>query len=269
MSSRRRRRGGGGHGEDGHDERWLVSYADMVTVLMITFIVLFAMSSVDAQKFEKLRNSLATGFGQTEVGKVDTATGTVVRAEDAGKDAEGFSELALARKEAEKLLALKAAMEKGLGAKGLARNVELTIDQRGLSVRLVGAQTFFLADRPELTARAAQVIDVVGPVIRASRLEVSVEGHAAHGVTAYPSTWELSGARAIGVLRRLVEHDGVARGKVGAVAYGSARQVTDDSTEELMERNRRVDIVILSDQPEKVRAFIPDALKAIAVERKR
>ncbi|GAB2742654.1 OmpA/MotB family protein [Sinomonas soli] len=101
-------------------------------------------------------------------------------------------------------------------------------------------------------------------MVAKSGLEVAIEGHAAHGATAYASTWELSGDRAIRVLRRLVDNAGVDRGKIGAVAYRSARRVNDDSTEALMEQNRRVDIVVLSDQPEQVRALIPDALKAMA-----
>ena len=63
MSIRRRRRHEP-HEENGPDERWMASYLDMVTVLMCMFIVLFAMSTVDKDKFEALSNSLATGFGQ-------------------------------------------------------------------------------------------------------------------------------------------------------------------------------------------------------------
>jgi chemotaxis protein MotB len=59
----------------------------------------------------------------------------------------------------------------------------------------------------------------------------------------------------------MVDRGGIAPGTIGAVAFGSARQVNDDSTPELMERNRRVDIVIISDQPDVVRALIPEVLK--------
>ncbi len=88
-----------------------------------------------------------------------------------------------------------------------------------------------------------------------------VEGHAANGITAYPSTWELSSARAVNVLRYMVDRGGIPPAQIGAVAFGSARQVNDDSTPALMERNRRVDIVVISDKPDVVRALIPEALK--------
>ena len=63
------------------------------------------------------------------------------------------------------------------------------------------------------------------------------------------------------VLRFMVDRGGIAPATIGAVAFGSARQVNDDSTPALMERNRRVDIVIISDQPDVVRALIPEVLK--------
>ncbi|MEW1822782.1 flagellar motor protein MotB [Arthrobacter sp. NPDC080031] len=262
MRSRRRR--SSPPAEEHVDERWMASYMDMVTVLMCMFIVLFAMSTVDQAKFDKLRNSLATGFGTVASQKVDTATGTVVPPEYTAADAQGFSNLDLALKEADRLTALRNDMKSKLDAAGLGANVQFQISERGLTVKLVGSQTFFEPDRPELTPRASQVLGMIAPPIAKAALEVMVEGHAANGITSYPSTWELSSARSVNVLRYLVDHGGIAAGHIGAVAFGSARQVNDDSTEALMELNRRVDVVVLSDKPEVVRALIPEALKARA-----
>jgi chemotaxis protein MotB len=255
------------------DERWMASYMDMVTVLMCLFIVLYAMSTVDANKFEKLRNSLATGFGAVASQTVDTAEGTVVPPELVDENLEAFAALQAADsatapdaleaalKEVDRLRALEEQMKAGLAVAGLSENVEFQIDQRGLTVKLVGSQAFFAPDRPELTERASQVLTIISPILGPAALEIMVEGHAANGVTAYPSTWELSSARAVNVLRFMVDRGGIAPGTIGAVAFGSARQVNDDSTPELMELNRRVDIVIISDQPDVVRALIPEVLK--------
>lgn len=257
---RQRRRRSHEPEEEHVDERWMASYMDMVTVLMCMFLVLFAMSTVDQAKFEKLRTSLATGFGAVATETVDTASGTVVPPEHVDKDAEAFSSLNLALKEVDRLTALREQMASALQAVELDANVEFQITERGLTVRLVGSQAFFMADRPELTQRASQVLAAVAPTLAPAGLEIMVEGHAANGITAYPSTWELSSARSVNVLRFLVDHGGVAPGRIGAVAFGSARQVNDDSTEELRELNRRVDLVVLSDQPEAIRALIPEAL---------
>lgn len=251
----------------------MASYMDMVTVLMCLFIVLYAMSTVDANKFEKLRNSLATGFGTETTQTVDTAEGTVVPPEHVDAELEAFAALetpgspaapealTAAIKEVDRLHALEAQMRAELATAGLSENVEFQIDQRGLTVKLIGSQTFFAADRPDLTTRASQVLQIISPILGTAALEIMVEGHAANGITAYPSTWELSSARAVNVLRYMVDRGGIAPGTIGAVAFGSARQVNDDSTPELMELNRRVDIVIISDQPDVVRALIPEALK--------
>ncbi len=240
----------------------MASYMDMVTVLMCMFIVLFAMSSVDNEKFVQLRDSLATGFGQVEVGKIDTAKGVVVAPADVGKEGTMTEDyMAVARAEADKLTALREDMHTRLVSAGLDGNVEFGIDQRGLTVKLVGSQTFFYPDSPALSDTALQVLTAVAPVLDAAHLEISVEGHAANAITNYPSVWELSSERAVGVLRYLVEQRGIAATRIGAVGYGSARQVNDDSTEPLRELNRRVDIVVLSNQSEEVRALIPEALK--------
>lgn len=259
-----RRRRSTEHEEEHVDERWMASYMDMVTVLMCMFIVLFAMSTVDQDKFDKLRNSLATGFGAVDSETVDVASGTVVPLEQKLDDAESFTSMELAMQEVDRLAALREQMESALQAEQLDHNVEFHITERGLIVKLVGSQAFFLPDRPDLTPRASQVLDTISPTLAPAGMEIMVEGHAANGITAYPSTWELSSARSVNVLRHLVERGGVAPGKIGAVAFGSARQITDDSTEELMERNRRVDVVVLSDQPENIRALLPEAAKVQA-----
>lgn len=244
------------------DERWMASYMDMVTVLMCLFIILFAMSAVDTIKYEKLKNSLATGFGTVEEGKVDTATGVVVPVAQMNGEEEGLPDLQPAEKEFDKLTALKGQMNANLNSQGLGGTVSFVIDQRGLTVKLVGSQSYFLPDSPVLQAETLQILAAISPVIAPISEEIIVEGHCANLITAYASTWELSGGRATAVLRNLVEYGGVAGKRIGAVGYGSARQVNNDVTEAEHEENRRVDVVILSSEEEKVRALIPQVMKA-------
>ena len=234
--------------EDSHpDERWLVSYSDMVTVLMCLFIVLFAMSTVDVKKYDELKNSLATGFGQVDQGKIDNAIGMPPKPDQKPEKTDTPTDLQTAEKEVDKLTALKEQMNSNLNAQGLGGTVAFVIDQRGLTVKLVGSQSYFMPDSP-----------VLAPIPE----EISVEGHCANLITGYASTWELSSARATAVLRNLVEVGGVAGKRIGAVGFGSARQVNNDQTEAEHEENRRVDVVVLSDQQDKIRALIPQVLKA-------
>ncbi|MGH1526719.1 flagellar motor protein MotB [Leifsonia sp. L25] len=118
MSARRRKK----HEEPEeheNEERWMASYMDMVTVLMCMFIVLFAMSTVDAKKFEQLKDSLATGFGQVKTQKIDTASGVVVppkHVDESGKS----TDFALAQQEAQNLQRLKDQIQAALTKDGAA-----------------------------------------------------------------------------------------------------------------------------------------------------
>lgn len=268
-SGRRRGRGLEEEHEEHVDERWMASYMDMVTVLMCMFIVLFAMSTVDQAKFVQLKNSLATGFGAVDVGKLDTAEGIVVPADlvnTPNSQEIGLTDLELAIAEVDNLTSVQTAMKAALSAVGLDTLVEYSIDERGLSVGLVGSETFFEPNDATLSGQAVSVLDTIGPILAASQREVSVEGHAdRHGVTLnYPTDWELSSARATQVLRHLVERTGVAQERIGAIGYGSARPVDTGDDLAAMARNRRVDVVLLSNQPDKVRALIPAVLDGTA-----
>lgn len=250
--------------EHGPDERWMASYMDMVTVLMCMFIVLFAMSTVDSAKFVALRNSLATGFGVKDIGKIDTAKGTVVQPDKAVKNSESFAPAQLATKEVDSLKALQAAISANLAASGLTSTVTFQITERGLVIRLVGSQTFFDTNSTALIGVAPQVLNDIAPAIVASPYEVSVEGHAdaRQSTSPYPTNWELSSGRAVSVLRHLVEIGGIRSDRIGAVGYGSSRPIATGTSPEEMARNRRVDIVVLSNQPEGVRALMPGIVAA-------
>lgn len=262
MSAHRSRRTPNDENDHGPDERWMASYMDMVTVLMCMFIVLFAMSTVDANKFDQLRNSLATGFGQKNVGKIDTATGTVVPAAKVNSKDEGFSKLDLAIKEVKNLEALEARINTSLATKGLEHTVEYQLDQRGLTVRLVDSQTFFEPNSVALVGVAPQVLDSIASVLAPSAYGISVEGHAdvRQPKPPFPTNWELSSGRAVQVLRRMVELGGIPPDRISAVGFGDSKPLADGTTEDAYAKNRRVDIVALSDQPESVRALIPQVL---------
>lgn len=261
-SSRRRKLA---EDEDSHpDERWMASYMDMVTVLMCMFIVLFAMSTVDQKKFEQLSNSLATGFGATDVGAIDTAEGVVVPEEMVEAEDLGFSDLELAIQEVDRLTELMEQIDASLEARGLSHTVEYELDERGLTVRLVGSETFFDNNSISLSSVATRVLDAVAPVLVASPYAVSVEGHADHRQAVYPfaTNWELASGRSTQVLRRLVEFGGIPGARIASVGFGDARPMANGNSAAELAKNRRVDIVVLSDQPETVRSLIPMVLDA-------
>ncbi|WP_028050731.1 flagellar motor protein MotB [Cellulomonas sp. URHD0024] len=213
----RRRRKGAPEEEHANHERWLVSYADMITVLMALFIVLFAISQVDQDKYIALRDSLSSGFQDTTTspsvldgsdGNLDgTSTQTdntpargtagmvnadnglgqeasdpvVAKAVDAKPTpAAGVDPalLAAARAEAAHLAALQAQIEASLANNGLANMVRYRIDSRGLTLGLVANDVFFAQGSAVMTPTALRILDVAAPLMVGLNENISIEGHA-------------------------------------------------------------------------------------------
>jgi chemotaxis protein MotB len=240
---RARKRLPAGSGESHPDERWVVSYADMVTVLMCLFIVLYAMSTVDQNKFNALKNSLATGFGVTATKTVDTATGTVVPKDLVDRNGQGFT--ALAAKVQRLDQSLKSELNTALERAGLAAKAQVTVSSRGVTIGLVGSATYFDGNSAILRAEAVRVLAAIAPALSGVDRSITVEGHAdPHGSPGrYGTDWNLAAARATSVLLYLVGHGGVAGSRISSVSYGSSRPVADTSAASI-EQNRRVDIVV-------------------------
>jgi chemotaxis protein MotB len=246
------------------DERWMASYMDMVTVLMCMFIVLFAMSTVDANKFQELKHSLATGFGVVKTQKVDTAKGVVVPPDYVGKDGEMTDASQKAALELAELEKLERQMNAALAAQGLQNTVGYDIDERGLTVHLVGANTFFATNSTQLTPVAQRVLAAISGPLNTVGNQLAIEGHADARPPQPPfaTNWELSTGRAVAVLRDLVEHGHVAGTRVGATGYGDERPTATGTSAAALAQNRRVDIVVVSAQPDDVRALIPGLVAA-------
>lgn len=295
--------GGGGRGkrqiEEEHEnhERWLVSYADMITVLMALFIVLYAMSQVDEEKFLELRQSLAAGFGSqvdlngspnvmTGQGVAPMAAiapsivesanggarGRTVRPELAPTDpvseamaAQRRRQFAEAKAEAERLQRIADEVNAVLRSRKLLSDVRVVIDDRGLVISLVSEHVVFAADLATLTPRGARVVDTLAPVLTDLADDLQIDGHTNQVDVQpkyYPTDWDLSAARAITVLRRLNEVGGVPEERLKASAYGHERPLVDPAEPGSQRVNKRVDIIVESALPAETRALLPQASAA-------
>jgi len=240
----------------------MASYLDMITVLMCLFIVLYAMSNVDVGKYEELKDSLSAAFGREVVEGEPVLSGGVGEEADAEKPQQ-LTDEERAQAELGYLRQLRDKITERLETRGLQHLVKFGIDARGLSVKLVGSETFFDGNSAILRAEAKSVLNSVAPVLRAIDNQVTIEGHAdARGNPApFPTDWELSSGRATGVLRYLVETGGVAPERISSVGFGSSRPVTTEDGAAAGALNRRVDIVILSQEPEAIRGLIPELIE--------
>jgi chemotaxis protein MotB len=263
MSVRRRKRGhGGGEHEEGSSERWTTSYMDMVTVLMCLFIVLYAMSTVDKDKFEKLRLALSTGFGVTKSTTVDTARGIVVPKADVGKKGVDTTDYNTAMTEVTKLSDIEKSISQSLSAQGLASNVSFTVTSDGLTISLVGAASYFAGNSARLQPNTDRILDTIGPVLKTIPNQIAIQGHAdSHSNPApYPTDWDLAAARSTQVLLYMVDRTGVPQGQIYSSSYGAARPLQAVMTPSQYPLNRRVDIVVLSQATDSVKVIMAQIL---------
>lgn len=284
-------RGGRRMPEEEHvnHERWLVTYADMITLLMVLFIVLFAMSTVDQKKFNALKSGLAVGFGgspsildgssgimrepgtEVKAAIAPTAPGVTPPAQqriddaitrhDAVREQRRYAE---AQAEVDRLEELIDRLFTALRAHGLQDDVRAMIDQRGLVLSLVSKHVTFRADVAELSPRGAEIVDTLAPVLRdlPDRLEIAGHTNQAKGKPRYyPTDWELSTARAVAVLRRLAEVDRVPGSRMAATGYGHEKPLVDPSKPGSQDVNKRVDIVVLTSLDAESRALIGTVVK--------
>ncbi|WP_100501257.1 OmpA/MotB family protein [Geodermatophilus chilensis] len=282
------RRRGKKHEEEEHEnhERWMVSYADMMTLLLVLFIVLYAMSQVDKQKFAQLASGLSDAFG-TPVsvipaatpegepldglpGAIDIASAiapekTVSQAEvDAAAAQAALAEAqqvaAEARAQYEDLTAVREQIEAALAAAGHAGAARFEIDERGLVVHIVADQVLFDAEQAVLRPEGQQILDAVAPTLRGLPNSLGVEGHANHlpvtpgGI--WPSNWELSAYRATTVVRYLAG-TGIPGGRMVANGYSDTRPMVPPADPTAISVNRRVDVVVLSTASAEANELLP------------
>ena len=222
-----RRRAGRAHAETGEGrDRWLVSYADLVTLLLALFVVLYA--AADHERARQVARSLAAQLGEPANGE-----------EGRGGDGILPGASSLAAEEA----ALEAARERDAGLRARTR---VARTERGLVVSLTEAGYFDPGDAT-LRADSLATLDALAEALITSQAPVRVEGHTDPtpiSNSRFPSNWELSTARASSVLTRLAAR-GVAASRLSAAGYAGERPAADNTTPEGRALNRRVDIVIL------------------------
>ena len=276
------------HEEEEHEnhERWLVSYADMVTLLMVLFIVLFAISQVDRAKYEELATGLAASFGgpvtvvqgtanepsvldggeapidiESAIGPPQDVEREAVDAAAAEAAAERAQRVATEAASAyAELSTAQAQIEAALAAAGHAGAARYEIDERGLVVHIVADAVLFDAEEAVLRPQGQQILDAVAPTLGGLPNPLGVEGHANHlPVTPggpWPSNWELSGYRASTVLRYLAAA-GVPEPRMEATGHSSTRPLVAENDPNALSVNRRVDIVVLSAASAEANALLP------------
>ncbi|HEY3736450.1 MAG TPA: flagellar motor protein MotB [Jatrophihabitans sp.] len=279
-AARRRSRhaAGGGEHEGGGAERWLVTYADMLTLLLVLFIVLFAMSAVDKNKFDALKKSLASVFGTGQPHIL--AGGTGIR--DGGADTETqpvASELgqnaqvtnvsvpdvsvgppvpqtkpdysAEVAQQLNNFDQIKKSINTALAQKGMAGDVDFAIDERGMVITVVTTDLLFGGNSATLLPAGNTLLGVIAPPLKNYPNNLEVDGYTNQdkvSTAPFESGWALSSARAASVAYYL-QSSSIADARLTARGLNDQNPKYPPSDPRASKYNRRVEIVVLSGLP--------------------
>ncbi len=236
MARRLRRDGGFSAGPSA--PLWMLTYGDLVTQVLIFFVLLFTFSTIDAHKFEEAIASIQGSLGLLRGGRT-LATEELVE-EFRPPPQVDFRDLAQMR-------AVQARLEATLEEAQLQDTVILRLEERGLVVRF-SDQVLFDLGQADIKPEGRQTLDRIAPDLAAIPNQVRVEGHTDNwpiNTPRFPSNWELSAARATNVVRYLIEVHGLSPERLSAAGYGEYRPIAPNDSDANRQRNRRVDVVIM------------------------
>ncbi len=248
--------------------RWLLTYSDMITLLLALFIILFAMSTINIRKFQALELGLKEAFNPkpgilhdsnkllkepklVQSHHKQVSTGTQKASPSTAQSSHGNPPPpGAAQAGAQPLSVVSQRVETALIKAGLLnQGITVTPEKRGVVIRVLDDQIFFGTDVANLNAIGAHVVDVVGGVVRTFTNNVVVEGYAdsqpIYGGP-YPNNYALSAMRAVNVVERLVHADQIPESQLSSQGFGSTYPVAPNTSSQNMALNRRVNIVILA-----------------------
>lgn len=249
--------------EHENHERWLVSYADFITLLFAFFTTLYAVSNVDAQKYGRMVLSLQAAF-DSSVFPAGSRKLNLAPPSPIGKEQPGILDSIrpvppdpLSKKKRsskdgkdETLAEIKNRLEAMIQNDKLGGKLRLILDRRGLIIRLAEVG-FYHSGSSTVKPEAISIIDQLATFVAPLNHAVRIEGHTDNvpiRTSRYPSNWELSTARATNIVIYLQEHHGLDPQRLSASGYGEFRPLVPNTTTENRALNRRVDIILLSDE---------------------
>ena len=249
--------------KEGNHERWLISYADFITLLFAVFVTLYAMSQTDKRKMDQLVASLRESFGYVKTGasseklnvteSTDLRTIPAIRQEVLTPGLRHSKETAsLTHASLKEFREIKAAIEQNLKKYGAEKKLNVDVTKRGLVVSLKEAG-FFDSGDATVKQESLPLLAMVARSLAGYSNPIRIEGNTDNVPISsgrFRSNWELSTARATNIVHYLIENYNFRPGKISAVGYGEFRPMADNGTEAGRTRNRRVDIVLLAKENE-------------------
>ncbi len=237
-------------GKKGNHERWLLTYSDLITLLMVFFVVMYALSSTNAKKFQAVALSLSRamgGGGQSVMNEPGSSFVPGVTGSSLVKEIE----MTMETEENRNLERIRKELQTYIDENGLNGKVNVNIEERGVVLSFQDVALFPLGSA-QLTSDAQNLIGSIGLILKKAPHYLRVEGHTDNlpiNTSQFPSNWELSVARATSVVQELIELN-LSPELLSAAGYGEFRPKVPNETADSRLQNRRVDIVVVKSKYE-------------------
>lgn len=234
------------HAAESHNnlERWLLTYADMITLLTAFFLMLYSMSVMSKGKFNLIAMSVRSGFNGIANGGPHILNGGGAHTTHPGVLPDGQHQ---DYEEAMRSLNSYAA------AQNLQGKVNVRTDERGVVISLLSDNMLFERGKATLSPKSDALLSRVAKILTAAPNNVQIEGHTCDlpiNTPLFPSNWELSTGRAASVLRYFTQRSGLPGKRFTAAGYAETRPLAPNTSETNRARNRRVDIILLKTEPQ-------------------
>lgn len=248
--------------EEHADETWLVPYADVLTLLLALFIVLFAMSQVDAQKFEQMAQSFKSAFNDgmgVLTGSSQVMPLTVPKPSPPSPNPSNDSKKSY-EAESEQLSNLKSQLDKYINENKFSMQIDTKLTDEGL-VLIMREAMFFGSGSAVLLPASYPVANKIATMLTTINQKVVVSGHTDNipiNTAEFPSNWDLSTKRAVNFMKYMLSHEPLLRpDRFSATGYGEFQPIASNLTETGRRQNRRVEVVIMRNYP-KYNEHFPD-----------
>jgi chemotaxis protein MotB len=216
------------HHEESNAERYLLTYADLITLLLGLFIILYAVSNVDASKYENMMQDIGEYFGNEHFADPEYKSSYLDMSDNR--------------------FTLKSSLQKMIEEYNYSNNIRLIENERGITISIMD-NILFESGKAQLSEYSKPVLNKMAQLLKTLPNDIRIEGHTDNvpiSTEEFPSNWHLSIARATNTGYFLMNDLGLSQERVSVVGNSEFKPLDDNNSVESRALNRRVDIVILN-----------------------
>ncbi|RAK08905.1 chemotaxis protein MotB [Halanaerobium saccharolyticum] len=237
---RKNRNNNGGGDDGGGSPAWMTTFGDMMTLLLVFFVLLYSFSSMDVVKFQGFISALQSQLGILDSGKTITENPNI----DAGTLGQDYAQAP------QNIQQIMRELNNYIERNNLGDRVNVENKRKGLVVSLTG-EILYEQGRAEIREQGIDVLAMISDILIDIPNDIMIEGHTDDvpiRTNEFPSNWELSTARAVNVIKFLIEERNFEPARLSAAGYSEYRPVADNDNAEGRAENRRIEVVVLNSQ---------------------